>query len=259
MMIAYVLMLVPATPAVPVEATKQANIPDSGLVVCDDGTRAESRTYCPQKPIDAQLAIMESEEPLPPDEAPVSFVLPPPTDGSTLPIPKASPGLWLSTRDYPPLALQDGRNGRTSFRLQVDQAGKVIGCEILVSSGHKDLDDTTCELIKQRALFDPATTKRGKKTAGIYQNSVLWRIPDTADLPKAGLTTMVYVVEADGQVSSCKFTTDIAMPDGFDGCGKPPVFEPRRDENGNPIRVRVVASTVVKIFKLAPSDPTKAE
>jgi periplasmic protein TonB len=126
----------------------------------------------------------------------------------------------------------------------------VSGCEVIVSSGHQDLDSVTCDLISKRAVFDPATNRRGKKVAGVYQNSVLWRIPESVDLPKPGQITMVYVVEPDGSVSSCKFTTDIEMPEGYDGCGKPPMFEPRRDANGNPIRVRVVTSNVVKIFKL---------
>jgi protein TonB len=245
-MLAYVLLIAAATPDL-LPVTTQ---PDDSLVVCEDGTRAETVSQCPGERLDLDLVEVESEEPLPVEEGTVSFVLPAPTDGSSLPIPKASPGLWLSTRDYPTEALADGRSGRTSFRLQVNTAGTVTGCEVLVSSGHKDLDDATCDLISQRALFDPATTKRGKKVAGIYQNSVLWRIPDTADLPKPGQTTIVFVVETDGRVSSCKFTANIELPEGFDGCGKPPIFEPRRDENGNPIRVRVVTSTVVKLYKL---------
>jgi TonB family protein len=257
-MIAYVLMLAAATAPAEISVAEQ----DSRLVLCEDGTRAETKEKCPAMPIDPQLAIMESEEPLPPDQAPVSFVLPVPTDGSTLPIPKASPGLWLSTRDYPVVALDEGRNGRTSFRLQVNVEGKVTGCEVLVSSGHDDLDEATCELISERALFDPATNRRGKKVAGIYQNSVLWRIPDSIDLPKPGLVTMVYVVEADGRVSSCKYNTDIDVPEGYDGCAKPPLFAPRLDEKGVPIRVRVVMSTVVKVFKLTPAVgdvPAKAD
>lgn len=255
-MFAYVLLLAAATP----EKTAAENIQrDVGLVHCEDGTRAGTKAQCPGARLDPQLAIMESEEPLPPDEKPKSFVLPPPTDGSTHPVPKANPGLWLSTRDYPPLALEEGRNGRSSFRLQIDKEGKVTGCEIIVSSGHEDLDETTCTLIRQRALFDPATSRRGKKAAGMYQNSVLWRIPDTFDLPKSGQSTMNYVVEMDGRVSSCKFNSDVSLPDGFDGCAKPPLFEPRRDENGNPIRVRVVTSTVVKIFKLPSANDNRVK
>jgi TonB family protein len=203
-------------------------------------------------PQEGQVAPSETEEQLEAEPMAVSVALPPPTDGSTLPVPKANPGLWLSTPDYPAAALAELRSGRTSFRLEVDKTGRPLNCTVIVSSGHQDLDDAACDAVTRRAIFEPATDKKGRKVKGFYQNSVSWRIPSSIDLPKSGQFTMAYVVDRDGSVSDCKFDTNIETPPNFDVCDKAPTFEPRRDEKGNPVRVRVVTSTVTKIYKLPP-------
>jgi hypothetical protein len=89
-MFAYVLMLFAATTDLPPKTAEALE----GVLLCEDGSKAESVANCPGKRPDPDLVAVESEEPLPPNEAPVSFVLPPPTDGSTLPIPKA----WRLTK-----------------------------------------------------------------------------------------------------------------------------------------------------------------
>jgi TonB family protein len=198
---------------------------------------------------------VKEDELLADEPAPAPFLLPPPTDGSTLPIPKANPGLWISTEDYPTLALAEKRSGTTSFRIEVDKSGAVSSCTVIVSSGHKDLDDATCEYVSKRALFDPATDKRGRKVTGVYQNRVSWRIPNSIDLPKTGQFTMVFEVDAEGNVTSCKYDTTMELAPGYDACSQKPTFDPRKDANGNPIAVRVVTSTVTKIYKL----PTKTD
>lgn len=189
---------------------------------------------------------------------PTSFTLPAPMDGSTLPVPKASPGTWIGTADYPTDALKENRSGRTGFRVDVNKLGRVTKCSITVSSGHDDLDQATCDYVTTRAIFEPATDKKRKVVNGIYQNSVTWRIPKAIDLPKVGQSTIVYVVEADGTVSDCKFDTTVELPPGFEGCANPPQFEPRRNDAGEAIRVRVVTSNVTKIFRIKP-DPSPAE
>ncbi len=200
----------------------------------------------------------QSELLAPEDQQTVSFALPAPIDGSSLPIPKANPGTWIRTDDYPIKALSENRSGRTGFRVDVNKLGRVTKCTIIVSSGHDDLDQAACEYVTARAIFDPATDRKRKMVDGAYQNSVTWRIPNAIDLPKTGQSTLVYVVEADGTVTNCKFETTVDLPPGFDGCANPPQFEPRRNEAGEAIRVRVVASDVTKIFRIKPN-PSKEE
>lgn len=203
--------------------------------------------------VDDQSELLETDEP-----EIVSFTLPPPTDGSTSPVPKGNPGTWIRSDDYPADALKQNRIGRTGFRVDVNKLGRVTNCTIIVSSGHDDLDQAACDYVTARAIFEPAADKKRKVVNGVYQNSVTWRIPNSLDLPKAGQSTIVFVVESDGTVSECKFETTIDIPLGFDGYANRPQFEPRRNDAGEAIKIRVVSSTVTKIFRVTPN-PSKTK
>ena len=48
------------------------------------------------------------------------------------PQPLTSPATWIATDDYPPLALREHRGGRVRFRLDVDTAGTVTNCLVLI-------------------------------------------------------------------------------------------------------------------------------
>lgn len=106
----------------------------------------------------------------------------PPEGKASYPIPKGSPGTWTTTLDYPSLALREEREGTTSFKLTINDEGRVSDCAISVSSGHPDLDEATCSNITRRAEFFPAQDKQGKAIAGQYSNRVRWQIPSIATM-----------------------------------------------------------------------------
>jgi protein TonB len=91
--------------------------------------------------------------------------------------PRNNPGAWATTTDYPSRALNQGREGTTSFRVTVGSDGKVTDCQVTGSSGHGDLDAATCSNVKRRARFEPALDNAGNPTSGSYGNRVTWRIP----------------------------------------------------------------------------------
>lgn len=91
--------------------------------------------------------------------------------------PKGRPGEWASDNDYPTRALQLGQEGVTGFHLSVGTDGKVANCEITKSSGSAELDKTTCDLMRRRARFTPASDGDGNPTTGSYTSSVRWQIP----------------------------------------------------------------------------------
>jgi TonB family protein len=100
------------------------------------------------------------------------------------PVPLGNPGDWVLTDDYPEAALAEERTGLVAFRLTVDGAGSVSACEVTESSGHDDLDTTTCALLTERAKFQPALDSNGKPVSGKYSNRVRWQIPDYPDGPQ---------------------------------------------------------------------------
>ncbi len=92
-------------------------------------------------------------------------------------VPRNNPGTWATTNDYPARALREEREGTTGFRVTIGPDGRVTDCTITSSSGHADLDAATCDNVRRRARFKPATDGEGNPTEGTYSNRVRWVIP----------------------------------------------------------------------------------
>jgi protein TonB len=53
----------------------------------------------------------------------------------------------------------------------------VTDCAVTASSGFAGLDKATCDTVKRRARFEPATDQTGARTTGSFSGSVSWQIP----------------------------------------------------------------------------------
>ena len=113
-----------------------------------------------------------------PPPAPVAPPPPPPPRVQPKgPEPRGNPSSWANSNDYPSRALREEREGVTRFSVQVDASGRVSSCTVTGSSGHSDLDSTTCSLIQRRGRFRPATNGNGDAVAGSWSSAVRWEIP----------------------------------------------------------------------------------
>ncbi|HEY6868154.1 MAG TPA: energy transducer TonB [Novosphingobium sp.] len=136
-------------------------------------------------PVKVDLApppVIETVQTPPP--APPPVILPPPVSAPPPPRftpknaqPKGNPANWATSNDYPSRALREEREGTTGFRVTVGTDGKVIDCSITSSSGSPDLDAATCDNVRRRARFAPATDGDGNPTSGSYANRIRWVIP----------------------------------------------------------------------------------
>ncbi|MES2493741.1 MAG: energy transducer TonB [Pseudomonadota bacterium] len=102
---------------------------------------------------------------------------PPPRFTPKQPQPKGQPGNWATSNDYPSRALREEREGVTGFRVSVGTDGKVTDCQVTSSSGSPELDQATCDNVRRRARFQPATDGEGNPTTGSYSNRIRWVIP----------------------------------------------------------------------------------
>lgn len=80
----------------------------------------------------------------------------------------------LSLADYPPALRRAGIGGRVEVHMTVEPNGRVSGCIIARSSGSAELDATTCRLVRQRYLFDPARDARGQAVRDLVGESHVW-------------------------------------------------------------------------------------
>ena len=92
--------------------------------------------------------------------------------------PKGSPANWVRSGDYPKEALRKEQSGIVKFRLDLDEAGKVIGCHILRRFKPDPFSDLTCQLLTQRARFKAALDVAGKPVKSFYINTVRFVTPE---------------------------------------------------------------------------------
>jgi protein TonB len=83
----------------------------------------------------------------------------------------------FSADDYPASAQANGEEGTVQAKLTVSASGRVSGCDIIRSSGHKSLDDATCSVLERRARFTPARAADGHSIAStVVTPPIVWRL-----------------------------------------------------------------------------------
>ena len=79
--------------------------------------------------------------------------------------------------DYPIEAVAHGWEGTAVAELSIDADGHVSSCRIMTSTGHKVLDDATCEQLLHQAIFKPARDDSGKPIASKFTTPpITWRL-----------------------------------------------------------------------------------
>jgi TonB family protein len=115
-------------------------------------------------------------------DAPPPAAAPAPTSTSR-PRPKGMPQTWVTNDDYPPLAMLVQAEGWPSFRISVGADGAVTGCNITTSSGWSLLDNRACELMRERAEFEPARDATGRAIASSWPSRFRWMLDMEAQAP----------------------------------------------------------------------------
>ena len=81
---------------------------------------------------------------------------------------------------YPKRALAAGEQGLVGFTIRLDKAGHPTNCEVTHSSGHRLLDEETCQLMLIHGVFKPVKDAQGNKTNQVAEGVVNWKIPGAA-------------------------------------------------------------------------------
>jgi len=80
-------------------------------------------------------------------------------------------------QNYPPRALAAGEEGPVFFTVTLDKDAAPISCQVTHGSGHPLLDEETCDLIVQHAVFKSARDANGRLTHETAEGVVNWTIP----------------------------------------------------------------------------------
>lgn len=92
------------------------------------------------------------------------------------------------------------------FRLIIDETGRVIACEITLSSGSAILDSSTCSLMRRRARFLPGRDEQGEPVVSSWASRMRWELPEEVTVPvESWAATLRFVISPDGQLASCSY------------------------------------------------------
>jgi hypothetical protein len=109
---------------------------------------------------------------------------------------------WISDNDYPKSAYSAGEQGRVTVVLSVDDAGEPQVCTVRASTAPASLAKLSCNLLIQRARFEPARDERGKPVAGEFVQGLQWALPSPRVLGDSGYVTKFEIGESGG-IASC--------------------------------------------------------
>lgn len=92
----------------------------------------------------------------------------------------------LMNADYPRSARLAGAEGTVHVRFAVSPEGRAHRCVVTRSSGHAELDATTCRLIERRFRYDPARDAQGRRVSDVIVGRQRWWLErDGAGLARA--------------------------------------------------------------------------
>jgi TonB family protein len=133
------------------------------------------------------------------------------TSAHKAPEPKGSMKGLISSDDYPAEALDHNEQGTVAMLIRVDDTGAISDCIIEKSSGFPILDNKTCELIRQRAKFQPARDRHGRPVASETHGHITWRIGENMMPSDPWAIRTVIDFGANGKVVACRIEYDGAI------------------------------------------------
>ncbi len=181
--------------------------------------------------------------------AAVAFMVP-------APMPVRPLGYLVGEADYPAAARSQGASGKVGFRLSVDEHGKPDTCLVLESSGSKDLDTATCDLMLARARFIPAHELGGKRVRANYDSAIRWRIEDAPEPAASEAVRIRSTLDPSGRVLSCTVTPAAAATE-VGGCEELADAKLLRQLAGRPLTG--LAWVELRFIKQVSSDPKIAD
>lgn len=127
----------------------------------------------------------------------------------------ARPVGLITANDYPPSAIARNEQGSVLFKIVVRPDGVPDTCTILLSSGYKDLDDRTCNIVLERARFAPAIGLDNKAVYAVYRQVLSWALG--RPLPPVDSSDLELMVNQAPRGVSLPHEVQIAFFHGADG------------------------------------------
>ena len=96
---------------------------------------------------------------------------------ATFPKAKKDWASYVSSHDYPLAAIRSVAGGETHALIDVGPDGSGRNCRIIQSSGNDELDRMSCNVVTERARYDPGQTAKGEPVGSPLYLVFRWEIP----------------------------------------------------------------------------------
>jgi TonB family protein len=94
------------------------------------------------------------------------------------PVAKQNLASYFTHNDYPDEAIRRNEQGMVEVGLQVRVDGRVGACAVRASSRSEALDQATCDVLKERARFEPARDKSGAAMEAPAFTDIRFTLPE---------------------------------------------------------------------------------
>ncbi|RYY25261.1 MAG: hypothetical protein EOP62_14470 [Sphingomonadales bacterium] len=150
---------------------------------------------------------------------------------------RIAPETWITAADYPPIS----GDGIIALDYAVTPEGRVAACSVRYATVQKEIAETACPRLMERARYVPASDTSGKPVSGRDTIVISWvegvlRIPGTSDyggavpannpqlwatdddyprgMPKSKQldVPMTLIIGSDGRIASCLTPLDFSHP-----------------------------------------------
>lgn len=131
---------------------------------------------------------------------------PPPNSAAAPRLMNGNSLLWAS--DYPAGSMARGEEGTAEYQVTIKN-GRPATCNIISSSGYRELDDATCRLVMERAVFDTSNVPKGAWPGAwpIFKSRIRWTIQPNAPRPYfTTLTAAQSVSRVDPNKMRCQYS-----------------------------------------------------
>lgn len=134
-------------------------------------------------------------------------------------------------QNYPARALAAGEEGPVFFTVSLDKDAHPTACQVTHGSGHPLLDEETCDLIVQHAVFSKSMDANGNLVK-VAEGVVNWTLPGHRPAP-INVSAAATAKKPEPQV--CKKTVRVGTLSGFERtCMTPSQWAKQSDEMKQP-------------------------
>jgi TonB family protein len=134
-------------------------------------------------------------------------------------------------QNYPPRALAAGEEGPVFFTVTLDKDAHPTRCEVTHGSGHPLLDEETCDLIVQHAVFGKSRDEHGNLLQ-VAEGVVNWTLPGHTPAP-INMSAVATTSKPEPQI--CKKTVRVGTLASFERtCMTPSQWAKQSDEMKQP-------------------------